>query len=228
MQRRYKAFILLTMVSVAIYTMIERSLVEGTGLFMLALGGLYIIEVREINRYSEGILNKLFVCVDLDSYKRLYEELARSLIFPNLRQDTRLFYGELPSFFRESIDLDKWKKLNSCGVLSLYRGYSRVLTEGKINHFICESVEIWASKKTPQNDSYIYLKWFCQVQMAEMLSLKSDRLEAVLSLRAVSDTNLEVAYLSHRASKLEEDVARCKYYRKSAQNIAPEFFRDKS
>lgn len=228
MQRRYKAFILLTMVSVAIYTMIERSLVEGTGLFMLALGGLYIIEVREINRYSEGILNKLFVCVDLESYKRLYEALARSLIFLNLRRDTLLFYQELPSVFRESVDLEKWKKLNSVRAIPLYRGFSRALIDGKTNQFILESIERWASKKAKKSDSYAYLKWLCQVKTAEAMAVETDKLEAILSLRAESETNLEVAYLSDRASKLEGDTGRCNYYKKSAQNIAPEFFGDKS
>lgn len=217
MQKRLKQMIYGTMLIVVLMGLIRgfwfRSILA---LCLLAVGS-YLIDIRQVKRYTELILNKYFVCTDFEAYQNLVNELEDSLFYPHLRAQTLVFFelikGLIPrqdQFVKTlGLKLDRWYTPD------LWRAYSQFVLDERLSLEHIQAIE--------SQYQHTYLSRFIIVSQI-MDKPDAERLALLMEARAEADNNLQFAWLNWLISASEQDPARRSYYQRIAANIAPDLF----
>ncbi|MBF4695734.1 hypothetical protein [Fusibacter ferrireducens] len=211
---RLKQMIYGTMIIVSLYGISNGYGVKGLLLLGVVILGSYIIDRRQVRRYTIMILNKLYICLDLKAYDQMVEELRTALFFSPLRRQTVLFFGLMKQAYGEDMDLESWKRLNHWYVPYIWRIYSKVLL-GDSLHSRAQSV----ISKYEQD----YVLIIISVQEILKAPVETQK-DALLDLRSKTENNLQFAWINFLISRLEIDPNKSAYYLRIATNIAPDFF----
>lgn len=214
---RLKQIIYGTMIIVSLYGVLNGYWVKGLILLGMVVLGSYIIDIRQVRRYTSIILNKLYICLDINAYDQMVEELKTSLFFSPLRRQTVLFFSLMKRAYNENLILESWQPLNHWYVPDVWRIYSKV--------FLDDLSPFSWSQKAIHKYGQDYLPVIISVRQIAKAPLETQK-ESLLELRGETENNLQFAWINSLVSRLERDPNKKAYYQRIAVNIAPDFFSD--
>jgi len=217
MQKRLKQMIYGTMLIVILLGLIRGFWFRTVLALCLLVFGSYLIDMRQVKRYTELILNKYFICTDFKTYDILVQELENSLFYPHLKAQTLIFFDLIKALIprqnqsvkERGAELDRWYTPD------LWRAYSRFVLEHNLSLNYIEAIE--------SRYQHTYLSRFFKVNLI-LQKPESERLALLMVARGESDNNLQFAWINWLISDLEVDSGRRAYYQRIATNIAPEHF----
>ncbi|GAU77558.1 hypothetical protein [Fusibacter sp. 3D3] len=213
---RLKQIIYGTMLIVSLYGVLNGYRLKGLVLLGVVLCGSYIVDIRQTNRYTGMILNKLYICLDINAYDQMVETLKKTLVFPVLREQTVLFFSLMKKAYDEDQALASWRCLNRWYVPSEWRVYSKVFLR-TLDH------DEWIRKRIHKQDQ-AYLSTIIAVRQIISGPVEKQK-ESLLDLRQRTENNLQFAWINLLISRLEVDSKKKAYYQRIATNIAPDFFK---
>lgn len=217
LQLRLKILIYITMIIIVCTLLLERALLKGVALGTITILGIIAVDIRQINREMSNILKKLYICIDLEAYDLMSEGLCSNLIVPVLRNKCRLFFKLLKNYYQHlAIDSD-WFKLKLGITLPIIKIYSQLMTGDKIKNKIIDDID--------EKFGIDFISRHLKILEAQGLNSK-ERYNELLNLRENAENNLQFAQINYLLSRVEGIGEDCKYYRKIANNIAPQIYDD--
>ena len=212
---RLKQIIYGTMSLVVLYGVFNGYWLKGLILLSVLVFGSYMVDIRQIRRYTALILNKLYICLDVKAYDQMVEDLKKALFFPPLRHQADVFFSLMKEVYNEDQDLSLWAHLNHWYVPNVWRAYSKVLLDD-LNHYK------WIHRIIRKYE-LAYLPVIISVKKIMKLPIESQK-TSFLELRGEIENNLQFAWVNLWLSRLEIEPNKSAYYRRIALNIAADFF----
>jgi len=224
-QRITKYIFVLTLYSIAIYYVTMSHAYEGIILILFTTIGMVIIESRQVDRYLDAALRRMFVCIDFETVEEINSDLAKHIIIPPLRKVACYSLDAGLCYFRGDFDLVldiEMPKIKMHKLSVKWIRYFKMAAYYERYHLLTKAQQDDLSKLSKRKSNMLSLE---QV-MIMLLEIKAKDMskEVLMNIRSMDHNNLQYAEINWRLAQYEKKITRKEYYLKSAANLAPNTF----
>ncbi|MBS7526483.1 hypothetical protein KHM83_07315 [Fusibacter paucivorans] len=216
-----KGLISLGFLAVGLSMALHGQIGRGGATITLAVAGMYWVEYREGMRYFDAILQRIFVCVSLDTVDELTENLSKQMIYRQIAKEVSAMTTLLTAYYSGQFEMVR-NDQQVYYVKRLRRWHEAMVLHAKLalGEILDETMQTKIKRLKSEATDAI------EIRNIELLTLKSETItiESVASLRQMDNSNLHTAELSSLMATLADNPNRQRTYQKSANNLAPETF----
>lgn len=224
-----KGFVLGLLIVLSGYYMIAISLLKGLLMLLLVGIGIYLLDLRQIERYLDVILRRIYVCVDFDTARQMLVELDHTLMIPLFKKEVTQGVNQLLAYLEGDFDTaSQMPPPHAFGVARLNAWY----------YFVRANIDFERDGKIYPDHLRLAHQFYgkiskplgIEVCMMERFDIKTDQMNLSdwMALRAEEQANLQFAELHYWLGKLTKETTKKAYYFKIAANLAPETYYGRS